>query len=373
MFFTDHENMRRFLLPVMPLLLALLSCNPGSQSGRDPILLVKGIAADTSGEDHQLLASFSKVPASGDIYIVGSKRSCEMISRDFMACDVHENARGREWSDGLKDFAGETFASVCDDTFSPADSSSAAAEALRERAVRYALAALSSRCNVSVYDLDGNLMKNPAKLILLAEPGMLQNGKFDIDTLFTLTGCKVPVLSPQELLLDAALGGEKKHFNIGILCDSLYIRSGVYKALFEARAREHDIVGARCFTAATPLSGGPVKAFLDAYIEAGNSEPLEALLIDDWSVDQESVLQEIQEIRDFSREEYLLYGKLLAPTFTVFSSSAITMNTCYGLLRERSLFTHRIAQPAAVSYTVKPRPDAAGEQFLLIPSENVQD
>ena len=367
--------MRRIILPVLPLVLALLACKPGPQSGRDTISLVKVIASETGNPEHSLLASFHKVPSSGDIYIIGTPGSCDMICRDFLSCDVYENARGREWSDGLKDFAGETFACVRDYDHTPYDTLMVhnGEEALRELAVRYALSAISSKCSVSVYDLDGNHEKNPAKMIILADPWLLDKGKFDIDTLFTLTGCKVPVLSPQELLMDAALGGGKKYFNCGILCDSTYLSGGVYPALFAHETRSRDIIGARCFASATPASGCILCAFLDAYQEAGNSEPLDALLIDDWSVDPVTVQKEVEAIKDFNREEYLRYGKLLAADFAVFHSSAITMSACYSLLRERSLFTHRIAQPESVDYVVKPYPEASDMRFLLIPSENVQD
>ena len=345
------------------------------ESGRDTIGLVKAIAADADCPEHIMLASFSKLPASGDIYIVGSPESCAMISRAFIGCDVHDNARGRLQEDGLKDFAGETFAGMYDEVFTPYEAYAAAngPGAVRHLAVNYALAALSPTCNMSIYDLDGNKEKNPAKMIVLSDPWLLYEGKFDIDTLFTLTGCKVPVVSPTALLMDAAFGGEKKYFNIGILCDSTHIAGGVYRSVFEVAAKEHDIVGARCFTAATPSEGGPVSAFFEAYIQAGNTDPLDALLIDDWSVDMDAVRNKLDAVRDFNREEYLRYGKLLSPDFTVFCSSELTMTACYDILRERSLFTHRIAQPVSTAYLVKLSPEASDKQFLLIPSENVQD
>ena len=43
------------------------------------------------------------------------------------------------------------------------------------------------------------------------------------------------------------------------------------------------------------------------------------------------------------------------------------MRRCYSILREGSLFTHRIAQPEYKNYTVSPRPWAEDMQFLLIP------
>lgn len=365
--------MKRNIL-ILLAFLAASSCTV-NEAGRDTIGFVKTIASDTDCPEHVMLAGFAKVPSSGDVYIVGTPGSFGMISREFIEYDVHENARGRIQSDGLKDFAGETFAGICDSAFTPyeAYSSEYGPEALRGLAVRYALAALSPSCNISIYDLDGNKPKNPAKMIILADPWLTYEGKFDIDTLFMLTGCKVPVISPTDLLLDAALGGEKKYFNTGLLCDSTHIASGVYPALFEYKAREKDIVGAHCFTAATPANVNALSAFLDAYMQAGNEAPLDAIMIDDWSVDMEAVNNELEAIRDFNREDYLLYGKLLSPDFMLFCSSEITMEACYDLLRSLSLFTHRIAPPATAAYVVKSAPDTSDKPFLLIPSENVQD
>lgn len=367
--------MRRFV-PILAALLGLaVSCTGGSGGGRDTIPLVKAIAADSYSPEHILLSSFSKVPSSGDICIAGTPASCAQVSRDFTACDIFENARGREWSDDLKDFAGETFACICDSEFTPYERLVIDGDctALRTLAVNYALAALSSECSVSRYDLDGNCEKAPAKIIILADPWLFCCGKSDIDTLFTLTGCKVPVISPQELMLDAALGGNKKYFNSGILCDSLYLHDGIYKELFSAGAAKHDIVGARCFIAATDPCGTPLASFLDAYIEQGGEEPLDAIMVDDWNVDIESLESEVAAIRDFSREEHMRYGRLLSPGFAVFSSSRLTMSACYKLMRERNLFTHRIASPEVKGYTVWPLAEGDGRQFLLIPSENVQD
>lgn len=367
--------MRRKLLSGFAAALALASCQCPTHGGRDTIELVKALAADPGSPEHTLLAGNAKPSSSGDIYIIGTEEACTLISSRFADCDIVENARGRNWGDGLKDFAGETFACVLDDAFSPYQEYAAAngREALREHSVRLALASLSPRCNVSVYDLEGNYEKRPAKMLLLADPWMLDSGKFDIDTLFALTSCNVPVVSPQELLFNAALGGEKKYFNLGIACDSLYLQSGIYKSLFEAKAREFDVVGARSFQAASAGSAGTLAGFLDSYVAAGNTAPLDAVLIDDWNVDTDSLKVEISAIRDFNREEYMNYGKLISPGFTVFTSSAETLAYCYKILRQRSLFTHIIAQPRQCAYTIKTAPESSAGSFLMIPVENVQN
>ena len=353
----------------------LCSCGKQVQTGRDTIDLVKSISSTPDSPEKVLLSSLSRPSPAGDVYIIGSPQSCRIISDSFLQCDMRENARGRNWRDGLKDFAGETFDCICDSSYTPyADYVSRCGEdAVRELAVRLSLSALSSNCSVSIYDLDGNCEKTQAKMIILADPVMLEFGKFDVDTLFSLTSCGIPVVSPLELALDEVLGSDKKHFNVGLMCESLYVGKGLYPALFDAKTNQFDIVGARCWESSVDASGKALAQFLDAYVLAGGVEPLDALIVDDWHLDLEDIYAELSAIRDFSREESMRYGKLLSQSFSVFSSSAATMRACYDLLRDNNLFTHKIAQPAVRTFIVSPRQDAEGIQYLVIPSENVQN
>lgn len=367
--------MKRTVKVCLLLIFILCSCGRRVETGRDTIDLVKSISSSPGRPERALLSSLSRPSSAGDIYIIGSPESCRMISDAFRQCDMRENARGRNWKDGLKDFAGETIDCICDSAYTPYSDYAAGSgeDALRELAVRLSLSALSSNCSVSVYDIDGNCEKTPAKMIVLSDPVMLKSGKFDVDTLFSLTSCGIPVVSPVELVLDEVLGADKKHFNVGMICDSLYLGKGLYPALFEAKTRQFDIVGASCWESAIDPSGKVLAQFLDAYILAGGVVPLDALVVDDWRVDIEEVSAELAAIRDFSREESMRYGKLITPDFRVFSSSVATMTSCYNILRENNLFTHKIAQPAVRAYTVIPRQDAEGIQYLVIPSENVQN
>ena len=356
-------------------LAVLPSCRQETKGGRDTIPYVKAVVSDTEGVAYKLLSGMSRVPSSGDIYILGSEAPVKLIGSKYAECDVFENARGREWSDELKDFAGETFSCICDQTFAPykAFCDSFGPDCLREAAVRLALSALSPKCSVSIFDLDGNLEKTPAKMIILADPWLVEYGKFDIDTLFTLTSCKVPVISPEDLAFEALLGGGKKYFNIGILGDSLNVGKGLYPAMFSTKTGQYDIVGAHMFEAAAEPGASALAAFLDSYAESGNTVPLDALLVDDWNADVAAMQKELKDIRDFSREESMKYGKYLSADFAIFSVPDITMAACYRMLRERGMFTHRIAQPQVRDFVARPRPDGAEMQFLLIPSGNVQD
>ena len=357
-----------YRLSFLLILLAAASCHRQAGHSREAIPLVYDIVSGANANGSAIIAAHGTPQSSGEVFLAGSPEYTRLLASRFLACDIFDNVRGRSWSDGLKDFAGETFSCIEDASFAPYSRFSATPDSLRELAVRYALAALDSRCNVSVYDLDGNAAKEPAKVLVLSDPWLLLNGKFDIDTLFTLSSATVPVVSPQKLMFDAVLAGEKKAFNVGIICDSTYLGSGIYPELFRQASAGHDVVGARCTE-----GSGDLYSFLKTYIDSGHEEALDAILVDDLSMDMEDLAAQLAAIRNFSREESMLYGRYISPSLEIIGSGDLTMKECYRILRSRSLFTHKIAQPSSRNYAVMPRPWADGMQFLLIPSENVQN
>ena len=356
-------------------LLLVAACNPPVQGGRDTIDLVKAIAADSGSPEHILLSGFRKPHNGGSVYIIGETESCRQIGTAFLECDMFENARGMGWGDGLKDFAGEEFDYIADNTFTPYGTFVAenGNDRLREATVRLCLSSLQPNCNVSIYDLDGNQEKSQAKLIILADPWLSINGKHDVDTLFAMTGCRVPVFSPQELLFDRVLGGGKKYFRIGVMGDSTRVSKGLYSALFEDKIKQFDVVGASIFEVPSPAEGVSLAAFLDKYAGSGETLPLDALLVDDFTVDAGRLEKELMNIRDFNKEESMLYGKLISPEFVIVSSTEVTMTACYHEMREHNLFTHRIARPFCREYIARPMTDGGRMQYLLIQSENVQN
>lgn len=354
---------------ILPAVLALASCTRPAETGRQPIPLVGELVRGTVGGG-AIIAAAATPKSDGDIYIAGSADFCRTLRDGFLSCDIFENVRGKNWSDGLRDFAGETFCCISDQVNTPYDtlarSSAKGHDPVRELAVRYAIAALDTKYNVSVYDLDGNGTKLPAKIIILSDPWLYEYGKFDVDTLFAQLSCTVPVISPQDLLFDSALGGERKCFNIGLICDSTCLGKGIYPSIFSSKTAQHDVVGARFFEGAPGPGPGSLYRFMDAYLEAGNIAPLDAILIDDPHADFDMLKEELRAIRDFSREESMNYGKYAQDGILLESSRDLVMRQCYSLLRQGRLFTHRIAQPASKSFSVSPRPWVEDMQFLLI-------
>ncbi len=347
---------------MLAVLLAAVSCGPRQRSGREAISLVYDIVTGSDARGSRIMSEFGNPASGGEIYIAGSPIFTRPLAARFLECDIADNVRGRKWSDGLKDFAGETFCCMIDEAFPPYSRFASTPDSLRELAVRYLLAALDTRCNVSIYDLDGNAEKSSAKIMVLSDPWLLRYGKFDIDTLQTLTGGTVPVISPQALMLEAVLAADTKSFNVGIICDSSCVSSGIYPELFRHACSKYDVVGAKC-----TVGSGSLYDFLDSYLLGGNARPLDAILLDDPAADMDAFEEQLKAIRDFSREEYMKYGRCVSQSLRLVSSSALTMEECYRILRSRSLFTHKIAQPVLKNYTVKLHPWGADMQFLLIP------
>jgi len=360
--------MRKSILASILVLLAAVSCQQQAPHGRNAVPLVWDIVSGSDAASAAIILEHGAPKASGEIFLAGSPQYTNRLAGKFLECDIAENARGRGWSDGLKDFAGETFSCINDGTFSPYSQFKSNPDSLRELAVRYALAALDTKCNVSVYDLDGNASKSSAKMLVLSDPWLYGYGKFDIDTLFTLKSVNIPVISPQELMFDAIFEGDKKAFNAGIICDSSYLASGIYPEIFKASAAEHSIVGTKCFQGT-----GDLYEFLDSYILSGGVQPLDVILVDDLSADLDKMRDQLEAIYDFSKEESMKYGDYVTEDLKIISSCELTMERCYDILRERSLFTHKIAQPVSKHYKVSPRPWNEDMQFLLIPVENVQN
>ena len=81
--------MRRFIVFLTFAVLAVLpSCRQETKGGRDTIPYVKAVVSDTEGVAYKLLSGMSRVPSSGDIYILGSEAPVKLIGSKYAECDV---------------------------------------------------------------------------------------------------------------------------------------------------------------------------------------------------------------------------------------------------------------------------------------------
>ena len=363
-------NPRLFLL-----ILALLpvACERQVAESRNTVPLVREILAERSDPQAKMLRHRSPTPQA-DITIIGSEFACDRLAESLVFRDKQDNVDARMAPDGLPDFAGETFACV-EDAIPYADILSQEGEqGLREQAVRRVLAALDTVVHISPYDLEGLSVKPRSKMVILADPYLSEYGGFDVDTLLNTMGCSVPVLAPIDRMIDQAFErNDRWDLSVGIICDARFDTTGVYEKIFARKAAEHGSKGASLVAIGVERRDSVLYDFLTRYQAAGYTKPLDAILIDDLSVDADQVKMELAEIVSVMNESSMTLGRLFARNFFFVDIFDTVSEQCYSFLREKNLFTHNIAKPQVTVYRPVRKPESEDGSIILIPGSYVQN
>lgn len=353
--------MTRKAVILISIILLAVSCRQQASSSRSTTELVREILSDRDNPYREMIP-LSPDP-KGEICLVGTARSCAMLAERFAACDSRENVDGSHRSDGLPDFAGETISSI----ILPENID------LQDGVVRSVLASLDTSYHVSPYDLEGIGRRMAAKVIVLADVCTAENGKFDVDTMFSALSCGIPAVSPFELMLSEVLDGRDHSADIGVIHSADASDSLSYPAVASMYARKNGVPECRCTTMAAPDSVNVLMAFFDRYLEAGETKPLDAIFIDNARVDMDAMYEALSYITDLSRPESMKYGRLLSPGFRILESGDVTCEECFNLLRKGNCFTHKVSFPRCVSFMTTPNPGLDGGNFVLIPIIDVQN
>ena len=355
------------------LLLLPAACKREVAETRPTIPLVREILAERSGPRVALVRDRRPQPQS-DITLIGGEFACDLLAEQLSNRDQRDNVDGRRISDGLPDFAGETFACV-EDTAPYADYLKAdQPEELRRQTVLRVLSALDTVVHISPYDLDGLAVKPSTKMIVLADPFLMEYGGFDVDTLFRSSGCEVPVVCPVESMIGRAFEqGGRWDLSVGILCDPQFDSTGIYERIFARKAAELGAKGAACVTYGLSPGDSVLHRFLQRYIAEGNTRPLDAILIDNLSVDPESLKTELAEIVSVMNEASMTLGRQIARNFFFLNTYDEVADRCYAFLRENNLFTHNIAKPQVSIFKPVRKPEAEDGSVVLIPGSYVQN
>ena len=187
--------------------------------------------------ERQLLETVSAPEPSGNICIIGTLDACYGYADYLAAYDVRDNVSGAHLTDGLPDFAGETIVCIADaEPFTGYVASGDTLELRRQSAMRL-ICALDTLVHISPYDLDGFGGKAPAKLVVVADPGLCEYGMFDIDTLKAATGNHIPVVSPLDMMLDGVFGSRPgRTLSLGIIYDPEIAGEDIYRTRFRRAA-----------------------------------------------------------------------------------------------------------------------------------------
>lgn len=358
------------------LALAAVSCTPGEQTGRNTVPLVRNIIADRYSDTHELLRNRAANPAD-DICIIGSEESCLAIAEAMLDLDQRDNVDGHAVPDDLLDFAGETFCCIFDTTSHRYPQMLERHEdvKLREGAVRLALAALDTTFHITPYDIDGRGGKTRAKAIVVTNPHLVQCARFDVDTLFRATDCKIPVISALDAMFDEVFKASgNKPVNVAILCDSANVHSVSYNALFTAAMRRNGAKSANCTVIPSRTAQkGTMLDLLDDYIKSGNEQPLDFIVLDIYNADLESMKADLSTATSLMNEESMTYGRFVSEGFELIDPASAVSRKCYEVLRSQNLFTHNISKPQIVTYFSAAKPDAEDGSIILISGHYVQN
>jgi len=366
------ETCRRAALPLLILLLAA-SCGQRQVETRPTIPLVREILAEKTGPRAELLRGREPRPVS-DITIIGSEFICDRLAEQFSFCDQRDNVDATRTKDGLPDFAGETFACI-EDAGSYAEVLAAeGSEELRRRTVQRVLAALDTTVHISPYDLQGLSSKPSSKLIVLADPFLAEYGGFDVDSLFLSTNCQIPVIRPVERMIDHAFDkGDRGDLSVAFLCDPQFDSTGIYERIFARKAAERGYMGASCVVATVARRDSVLHTFLRDYLAAGHTKPLDAILVDDLSVNLDSLKTELAQVVSVMNESSMTLGRLVSRKFFFLSAFEEVSDCCYSFLREHNLFTHNIAKPQVSVFRPVRKPESEDASIILIPGSYVQN
>lgn len=364
---------RKFILPLLVPVLLVSSCKPKVAEIESDLGIVKEISGNT-GNRYRRLMSENRVSPSGCICLVGQEDILRRISMGLRRFDSRDNASGSFGADGLPDFAGETIVSIIDTVNVPYSMPSGQnAHALREMTVCQAMLAVDTLSHISPYDFKGLGEKKSSKIIVLADPYPACFGSDDVRGLFSYFGYGVPVMSSLEIMLKEIFK-EMPSANVGILCDGRYEGSGIYEESFRKYRDEYGAEGAECFVLSLDDRNAVLRNFLDRYQEAGNSRPLDVLVVEDMRLDADNVKAEVAGLVSLLSQDSVKYGNLLSARFHIKDAISSIASESYDYLRTANLFSHKISLPVCEYYFAVPSLSENDEgAYILIQDNYVQN
>lgn len=340
----------RWLL-LLALSVAAVSCERKDTGTKLSIEYVREILSNpVCGES--LILGRNRVPdVDACISVTGDSASAEFCSSILASADFRDNVHGSYESDDLPDFAGETVEKITDEAYAPYGDyvSSGRTEELRAAVVSMAVSSLDTVSHLSLFDVDGLGVRQRTKIVVLSSPYAAAYGLYDVDSLFTASGCKVQVVCPTADMIRAAL--DSASFCMGVITTEELVRNRVHERFFLDEIQARGMVGAKCVSYAPGEDvESPLFAFLDDYVAKGNTKPIDAIVVDDMRVSRDAVCSDLARIADIMNEEYITYSDIISPKIRVFGIREELCSRCYGILRSGNLFTHRISVPLKKQY-----------------------
>lgn len=372
-----YRQMRKKLAIFFCIPLFLCSCNGIKGVFNKNHSLVDEILSDKQSAELSLIQGFNPELSDADICIFGEPDRVKAFADKFATDDFRDNITGKLRRDSIPDFSGETFACILDsanlgygECFASGNT-----ERLGEITIRCGLMALDTVCHVSNYDDKGLSRKRTAKVIVVASPYLSAFGEPSLDTLMSRGGASIPVMGTFDSMCDRLFRTRKGSLNVGVITSREYVDKGIYEKIYQEYARKYSktdcsICEFECFDRKDPL-----KEFIVHYTQSGGSHPLDAILIDDYSIEVPLMNRSYKRLTSVMSGESVKYGKYLANGFEIYDGESTVVQRCYRYLRDNDLFTFAISYPVVDYYHTVRRPvlTAGAHDFMLTrDTQNVQ-
>ena len=349
-------------IPLFLAAVALLavSCSDHQVSGRYVSPYAKSILTDTSSVEYRILSAYDmQQEETGTIAVIGEPEETLVLSEYLLGCDNFSNINGSAVPDGLPDFSGEVIVPILDVANAPYKGylNAGNEDFLSEINVRNFVAAVDSSCYLSAYDEDKIVSKTRSKMVVLSSSLAAAYGFSDVDTLARAVGGGIPVFSTVHSMLSMAMSRKGEGLNLGIWTTKSILGAGVYSIVFPKVAADMGIKNAS-YEVLCPESEGTVLdrflEFIDRYKAVGGEGRLSSIVVDDPSVDVDSLRMAVESVMNMEHDSFLLYKSVLADDFMVIDPCSSVAASCLSYLRKSNRFTHRIAYPDVNAYVTAP-------------------
>ena len=366
--------MRLFrILYTAPIFLLLTSCISQREESADVLPYIHEFLSDKNSREYALLKRDSANDVYGDITFLGRSDAADLFATRFAEYDEHDNVDGKPETDMLKDFAGETLSCISENLLSVDPVDSISVSGFRTKAVKSVFAALDTLSYVSLYDSYGLGRKNSSKIFILGSPEHSIWTERDLAYIAGSSGTTLRVISPLNQILDRLFKRHKgKPLRLGIIVPQDGADPKVYEELFRSKAKEFAYDDAECVVYPSVSDSLLYRLILD-YSTRPDVLPLDAVLVDDYSLDVDGLRLQQAEMLSIMNESSLTFGRMLSENFDIYDSFQEAANSLYGILRQNNLFTHNISQPQVIHFSSVLRSDESGESVILIPVPYVQN
>jgi len=292
------------------------------------------ILDNKSGIEYQSIQETNSFNSQGAIYLVGELNPTISLKESFSKADLRDNTSASEVSDGLKDFAGEQIIALYDVHNTPYYSlyELSNLDSLRRNVINLCLSCIEEKCAISPYDKEGTGKKAKAKYIVLDSPYLASFGGNEAQEIFDRIGSKVRIVSPFQCMIRELTAQNKDSYRVAVYANSLVKDPEVYQKQISDLSTTVLPLPVDCYVYLNEGSNNPLKSLLDSYLANSYGTKLDAILIDDNSIDPHQIRKTLEEVRSIMNEDYTIYGHMFSEDFKLLIASESVCNDCFDFL-----------------------------------------